>query len=48
MSDKRELRGRILQYYSHIANGNNIKECICEAIFLHPRFNPLVLMEMYI
>ena len=48
MLNKEELRKQVIQYFRSVGSGENIVQCIKEALFLHDRFSPVVLFEVYL
>lgn len=42
-----ELRNLIIQLLQAMSEGENILQCIKEALILHENFNPVVLFERY-
>ena len=47
MFNKEEVRKQVIQYFRSVGSGENIVQCIKEALFLHEKFNPVMLFEVY-
>jgi hypothetical protein len=46
MLNKEELRKQVIQYFRSVGSGENIVQCIKEALFLHEKFSPVMVFEM--
>ena len=46
MLNKEELRKQVIQYFRAVGSGENIVQCIKEALFLHEKFSPVMIFEM--
>jgi hypothetical protein len=45
MTAKEELRKQIIQFLQVMSEGENIIQCIKEALVMHEEFSPIVLFE---
>lgn len=46
MLNKEELRRQVIQYFRSVGSGENIVQCIKEALFLHQKFSPVQIFEV--
>lgn len=43
MLNKEELRKQVIQYFKSVGSGENIVQCIKEALFLEAKFSPIMI-----